>query len=140
MLFKSFDDPEDDNFVEPDWRERVSQIVAADPYNIYMGLFTNDDDWYTVWKNNQPFDHEPSLKVRNHSPTGFSWGYGGSGPAQLALALLLEETQDKELVEQFYMDFKWDVIAGLPKTEWQTWQLTTGDILGWLRKKVNTGP
>jgi hypothetical protein len=33
---------------------------------------------------------EPSLKVRNHSPTGFEFGYGGSGPAQLALAILLD--------------------------------------------------
>lgn len=24
----------------------------------------------------------------NHSPTGFEWGYGGSGPAQLAFAIL----------------------------------------------------
>ena len=28
------------------------------------------------------------LDLANHSPTGFSWGYGGSGPAQLALAIL----------------------------------------------------
>ena len=26
----------------------------------------------------------------NHSPTGFEWGYCGSGPAQLALALLAD--------------------------------------------------
>ena len=25
------------------------------------------------------------LNVRSHSPTGFAWGYSGSGPAQLAL-------------------------------------------------------
>src|SRR5467141_965015 len=30
------------------------------------------------------------LEARNHSPTGFAWGYGGSGPAQLALALLID--------------------------------------------------
>lgn len=30
------------------------------------------------------------LGVRNHSPTGFSWGYNGSGPAQLALAILCD--------------------------------------------------
>jgi hypothetical protein len=29
-------------------------------------------------------------EVRNHSPTGIEWGYGGSGPAQLALALLCD--------------------------------------------------
>ncbi len=30
----------------------------------------------------------PRFDVRNHSPSGFEWGYGGSGPAQLALAIL----------------------------------------------------
>lgn len=29
-------------------------------------------------------------EIRNHSPTGFEWGYGGSGPAQLALAILAD--------------------------------------------------
>ena len=27
---------------------------------------------------------EKSLKVVDHSPDGFQWGYNGSGPAQLA--------------------------------------------------------
>jgi hypothetical protein len=31
---------------------------------------------------------ELRLDLFNHSPTGFEWGYGGSGPAQLALAIL----------------------------------------------------
>ena len=34
------------------------------------------------------------LDRRNHSPTGFEWGYNGSGPAQLALALLADATGD----------------------------------------------
>jgi hypothetical protein len=29
-------------------------------------------------------------EVRSHSPSGFEWGYGGSGPAQLALAILCD--------------------------------------------------
>ena len=29
-----------------------------------------------------PLDWRSSLAVRNHSPTGPAWGYGGSGPAQ----------------------------------------------------------
>jgi|SRR5271165_264390 len=28
------------------------------------------------------------LEVSNHSPTGLSWGYWGSGPCQLALAIV----------------------------------------------------
>lgn len=30
------------------------------------------------------------LDVRCHSPTGHEWGYAGSGPAQLALAMCVE--------------------------------------------------
>lgn len=35
-------------------------------------------------------DPRQSQKVWNHSPDGFEWGYAGSGPAQLALAILLD--------------------------------------------------
>jgi hypothetical protein len=31
-----------------------------------------------------------SQKIRNHSPDGFEVGYPGSGPAQLALAILID--------------------------------------------------
>lgn len=29
-------------------------------------------------------------KLMNHSPSGFAWGYSGSGPSQLALAILCD--------------------------------------------------
>lgn len=32
----------------------------------------------------------PRTDLFNHSPNGFEWGYGGSGPAQLALAILAD--------------------------------------------------
>jgi hypothetical protein len=32
----------------------------------------------------------PLRHVVRHSPTGFSWSYGGSGPADLALSLLVD--------------------------------------------------
>jgi hypothetical protein len=38
----------------------------------------------------RPRKLDPRLDLYNHSPTGFAWGYGGSGPAQLALALLAD--------------------------------------------------
>ena len=41
-----------------------------------------------------PSNPAASLAVRNHSQMGFSRGYSGSGPAQLALALLLDGTDD----------------------------------------------
>jgi hypothetical protein len=33
--------------------------------------------------------------ARSHSPTGFSWGYGGSGPAELARAMLIDALGDE---------------------------------------------
>jgi len=55
-----------------------------------------------------------SQKIFNHSPDGFQWGYCGSGPAQLALAVLLR-IMDKGLALAQYQEFKREVIAGLPQ-------------------------
>ena len=57
---------------------------------------------------------DESQEVINHSPDGFEWGYSGSGPAQLALALLLRFT-DKETAIQFHQRFKHDFIQDLPR-------------------------
>lgn len=48
-----------------------------------------------------------------HSPTGFSWGYGGSGPADLALNILALFIPPQE-AWRLHQAFKWDVIAGVP--------------------------
>ena len=55
-----------------------------------------------------------SQKVWNHSPDGFSWGYGGSGPAQLALALLIDRGENHGNAVRMHQDFKQDIIAALP--------------------------
>jgi hypothetical protein len=75
------------------------------------------------------------LEVRNHSPTGFEWGYGGSGPAQLALALLLNYFESfhpdgnvgAALI--MYQAFKFKVIGRLPAPGAENgWSMTTADI------------
>lgn len=47
----------------------------------------------------------PRLDVRNHSPTGYEWGYCGSGPAQLALALVAD-LLGESLAVQVYQHVK----------------------------------
>lgn len=42
-----------------------------------------------VFINGSELDPVPSQNLRNHSPDGFAWGYGGSSPSQLALAIAL---------------------------------------------------
>ena len=72
--------------------------------------------------NFKKLDLRVSQKVRNHSPTGFNYGYGGSGPAQTALAILLEHTRSPKKALENYMWFKDYVIAGIPRNE-KDWTL-----------------
>ena len=51
-----------------------------------------------------------SLLIENKSPAGFAWGYHGSGPGQLAIAILLE-LYGKDVASALYQDFKSDIIA-----------------------------
>lgn len=51
------------------------------------------------------------LDLANHSPTGFAWGYGGSGPAQLALAILADHCPVPEDALPYYQSFKWAFVA-----------------------------
>lgn len=74
--------------------------------------------------NGRPLDPRPALRLRQHSPTGFEWGYCGSGPAQLALAVLLHATGDMPTALAAYHWFKWEVVAG-----WRdVWSITAGDV------------
>jgi len=66
-----------------------------------------------IWLDGMVLDPGRSQAVCNHSPDGFAWGYGGSGPSQLALAVVLQLTGKSE----GYQDFKWDVVAKLPMNE-----------------------
>ncbi|GAB7010957.1 DUF6166 domain-containing protein [Halorubrum trueperi] len=72
---------------------------------------------------------ERSLELANHSPSGFEWGYGGSGPAQLALALLLDYTDDEEVALAHYTEFKNEVVSQLDcDSADECWRLTGSDI------------
>ena len=68
---------------------------------------------------------KPRVDLWNHSPTGFEWGYGGSGPAQLALAILADHCESDEQALNFHQRFKWAVVAGLPH---RGWTLTSEEI------------
>jgi hypothetical protein len=79
--------------------------------NTYEGKFNNEDPKWVVYKNGEEFTADKSLKVLNSSPDGFAWGYYGSGPAQLAFAILLEETME-DVALHLYQDFKNQIISG----------------------------
>lgn len=69
----------------------------------------------------------PRTDLANHSPDGFNWGYGGSGPAQLALALCADALQDDARARGIYQRFKFMVVAKWPQGK--PWTMTAKDVL-----------
>lgn len=80
---------------------------------------------------------DPRADIRNHSPDGFSWGYGGSGPAQLALALCCDALGEEEGSRpRTYQAFKRKFVA-----KWgRTWEITSSEIIDWYLDSVYSGP
>ena len=79
-----------------------------------------------VTVNDMPLKH----RVR-HSPTGFEWGYNGSGPADLALSILWDLT-GKEPLAVFYQAFKEELVS-----KWKDeWKITDCAITIWLEQRA----
>jgi len=71
-------------------------------------------------------------RITKHSPDGFEWGYGGSGPADFALNILSIFVGQK-IAERYYQDFKWQFVALLP---YEGGTIRRADILSWLKKEM----
>lgn len=75
------------------------------------------------------------LEMRAHSPNGFSWGDGGSGPAQLALALLVDALGDRELAQQHCRSFERTCVE-----KWASaWSITADEIRDFVAREAEGG-
>jgi hypothetical protein len=72
------------------------------------------------------------LDLANKSPTGIEWGYNGSGPAQLALAVLSHAVGDRRALPN-YQRFKFAVVGKLPR---MGWVLTREEVTGWFEREA----
>lgn len=96
-------------------------------YQGFRGIPFDSTGDATVIVNGHALPLDPSLKIRNHSPDGFNWGYQGSGPAQLSLALLLHCLEDEERAVSLYQTFKQQVVARWPQES--NWNITADEIV-----------
>lgn len=89
---------------------------------VFHGIRTQEGARVWVQTRAAMFPLSPRNDVQNHSD-GFEWGYGGSGPAQLALAICLEllegEPGGLALARRWHQDVKWRFIGTLGADVWQ---------------------
>lgn len=92
-------------------------------------IYEGNRDWQTalggaaVVVDKRPLP--PRHDLRNHSPTGFEWGCGGSGPAQLSLAILAHHLGNDQEALRLQHRFKYSVVAAIQEDQWR---MTSQDI------------
>lgn len=90
--------------------------------------------------------------VKHHSPTGYEFGYGGSGPADLALNIVenllrrigydgekTNDVWDKSRIfvkaYELHQDFKWAFVASLPR---DGGSIKTNTAIAWIEAHLET--
>lgn len=117
--------PQTQESTREDAQPGTSYTVGDPPRHIYRGRCDPTGKGAAV-----TVDGEPLLRrydLLSASPSGFEYGYGGSGPAQLAVAMLAHAYGDG-FAFAHYQQFKREVIAELPETGWT---LRTRDLDAW---------
>lgn len=69
---------------------------------------------------------DPRFDLVRHSPDGFEFGYSGSGPSQLALAICADALGDDERALSVYQRFKERFVAAQMAL---TWVITERDVI-----------
>lgn len=106
-----------------------SDRTEAGGYPVYVGY----EDAEGALTHTEVLCPSRSQALVNHSPNGFSWGYSGSGPAQCALGVLLDVTDDENVAMRWYQSFKSEVIAHMPQDK--KLQIPVTAIREWLKEK-----
>ena len=126
----------------PDWQrhghghvcKHVLMVSMWAPPLVYVGFRSPEGERVYVVRRGQP---EPLRHVVHHSPTGFEWGYAGSGPADLAISILADYLGNEETAEDLAGAFKDEVISRLPRT---AWILTADAVEAFLRRHETAIP
>ena len=64
-----------------------------------------------------------------HSPDGFEWGYGGSGPADLARSIVGDLFEDPDPPPAIYQAVNRELVAKLPRCGGQITEAEVNDVI-----------
>ena len=119
---------------------RFRQWLLLPSNHVGVPVFGEPQD-HSVYIENFKLSPEHSQQVYNHSLDGFSWGcpparhcpYGGSGSAQLALALMLLYC-DCDTALRIYQDFKQEFVA-----KWHPhFVVAERSIIRWIERRLSS--
>ena len=109
-------------------RAHLHRTGAVKASNYYAGYHKAQRVLVTVTRSGRTKPLDPRYDLRNNSPTGFACDYNGSGPVQLALAILTDyfgaKSGGKALAEALFQSFKFTVIAALP----ECWKMNLEEV------------
>jgi hypothetical protein len=100
-------------------RREVGDLMRSGRAKAYVGIYTHDGRLGSAWSiireipvmgESEP-RRVPLRHVGRHSPSGFSWGYKGSGPADAALSILSDALGNQRLAWVLHQRFKDGVLA-----------------------------
>jgi hypothetical protein len=103
--------------------ETVDNLIPSPAEKIYSGLRIKNKAYAFV--NGNPLDLR--LDLRNHSPDGVEWGYDGSGPHQLALAVTADALVWND--ERTLKVYRGVAVAFFTRNTNLSWAVGEGEVL-----------
>lgn len=91
---------------------------------------TGDPEDVVLWRTLEGEAHASVPHAARHSPTGIEWGYGGSGPADLARSILFALT-DERTANALTHRFLREVVAAIPEAGGV---LRAADVRAWVER------
>jgi hypothetical protein len=76
---------------------------------------------------------DPRLDIHAYTQDSLEWATGYAAPRQLAIAILADVTDNRQIALSYHQDFKCEIVNEL---DWEGWDLTEEDILNWLTRKA----
>lgn len=102
-----------------DRNQHARHEAKMDAAKIYRALRDGDRRSVLVYIGLKWRELDPRLDLVRHSPDGFNWSYGGSGPSQLALAICADALGNDAEALRVYQGFKNAFVALQQGDEWE---------------------
>ena len=112
--------------------EETAQDRIGIPIRPEYEAITGDAEDVVLWRTAEGVARASVPHAARHSPTGIEWGYGGSGPADLALSVLLALVGERA-AGALYQRFKDEVVARVPETGGV---LRAADVRAWVERQA----